>query len=176
VRADPDYAPAYLERAFTTMNFVKGNDPSPELTKVIQLEPQNWRAYYMRGQEYGYWNNKLHLAIADYRRVVELQPGFAQAYCDMAFALRELQRMNEVQGLLQKCYALDPSEREVTKKVFAKIKAGEEQAAREMAAMANYDPGGLDVNDPRVSQKLGAINSGQCSAAGGNWTGAYGCK
>jgi hypothetical protein len=52
----------------------------------------------------------------------------------MAFALREARRMNEVDGWLQKCYALDPSEREVAKRVFANIQAKEEQAARDMAA------------------------------------------
>ena len=135
VRQDPAFAPAYLERAFTTMNFHKGNDPAPDLTRVIELDPQNWWAFYLRGQEYGYWQKKLPLAMADFRRVVELKPDFAQAYCNMAFALREARRMNEVDGWLQKCYALDPSEREVTKRVFAKIKTGEEQTARDMAAM-----------------------------------------
>jgi hypothetical protein len=52
----------------------------------------------------------------------------------MAFALREARRMNEVDGWLQKCYALDPSEREVAKRVFANIQAKEKQAARDMAA------------------------------------------
>jgi len=134
VRQNPQFARAYLERAFTTMRFHKGNDPAPDLTRVIELDPQNWWAFYLRGQEYGYWNNKLHLAMADYRRVVELKPDFAQAYCNMAFALREARRMNEVDGWLQKCYALDPSEREVARKVFAKIQALEELTAREMIA------------------------------------------
>ena len=51
------------------------------------------------------------------------------------FRAARRRRMNEVDGWLQKCYALDPSEREVTKRVFAKIKTGEEDTARDMAAM-----------------------------------------
>ncbi len=136
IREDPTYARAYLERAFTTMNFHKGNDPAPDLTKVIELEPENWWAFYLRGQEYGYWFKKLPLAIADNRRVVELKPDFAQAYCNIAFALQELGRKHEVEKWLQKCFALDPSERAVAKRAFGKVQAKEEQLARELAARA----------------------------------------
>ncbi|MCC6967054.1 MAG: tetratricopeptide repeat protein [Nitrospira sp.] len=115
LKEDPRYTRAYLERAFTTMNFQKGNDPAPDLTTVIELEPQNWWAYYLRGQEYGYWFKKLPLAIADNQRVIELKPDFAQAYCNIAFALQELGRKNETEKWLQKCFALDPSERVVAK-------------------------------------------------------------
>jgi tetratricopeptide (TPR) repeat protein len=101
IREDPQHARAYLERAFTTMHFKKGNDPAPDLTKVIELEPDNWWAYYLRGQEYGYWFNKIPLALADYRRVIELKPDFAQAYCNMAFALWEVGRRGEADAWLQ---------------------------------------------------------------------------
>lgn len=136
IKENPKYTRAYLERAFTTMYFQKGNDPAPDLTEVIALEPENWWAYYLRGQEYGYWFKKLSLAIADNRRVVELKPDFAQAYCNIAFALQEMGRKDEVEKWLQKCYALDPSERAVTKRAFAKIQAKEERLAHELAARA----------------------------------------
>jgi tetratricopeptide (TPR) repeat protein len=138
IRADPKFTRAYLERAFTTMYFHKGNDPAPDLTKVIELEPQHWYAYYLRGREYGYWFNKLPLAMADYRRVVELKPDFAQVYCDMAFALQEAGRKDEVEPWLQKCFALDPMERAVAKRALAKVQAKEEQLARELAARARW--------------------------------------
>jgi tetratricopeptide (TPR) repeat protein len=134
VREDPKFARAYLERAYTTMHFKKGNDPAPDLTRVIELEPDNWRAYYLRGQEYGYWFNKLPLAMADYRRVVELKPDFGDAYCDMAFAMREAGRNHEVEAWLQKCFALNPSERTVAKQAIGKVEAKERALAREMAA------------------------------------------
>lgn len=137
IKEDPRFARAYLERAFTTTHFKKGNDPAPDLTKVIELEPNNWGAYYLRGQEYGYWFNKIPLALADYRRVIELKPDFAQAYCNMAFALREVGRKGEADAWLQKCFALDPSERAVAKQAAAKLKAKEELLAREMAARAS---------------------------------------
>ena len=136
VREDPRFARTYLERAFTTMYFKKGNDPTPDLTKVIELEPDNWWAYYLRGSEYGYWFNKIPLAMADYRRVIELKPDFAQAYCNMAFALQEVGRKGEVEPWLQKCFALDPSERAVAKRAFAKVQAKEELLARELAVRA----------------------------------------
>ena len=50
-----------------------------------------------RGEMYRYWN-KLAPAIADYRQAVALKPDFAQAYCNMAFALHAARRMNEVDG------------------------------------------------------------------------------
>jgi tetratricopeptide (TPR) repeat protein len=176
IRQDPSFAPAYLERAFTMTYYQKGNDPTPYLTKVIELDPRSWRAYYLRGQEYGYWNNKLHLATADYRRVVELKPDHAQAYCNMAFALREAQRMNEVDGWLQKCYALDPAEREVTRKVFAKIRTKEEQAARDLAAMSRFKTDTPSTYDLDEVAKRQATTRGECEHARGNWAGAYGCN
>jgi tetratricopeptide (TPR) repeat protein len=166
-RQNPAFAAAYLERGFTMTHYQKGNDPAPYLAKAIELDPRNWLAYYLRGQEYGYWQNKLPLAMADYRRVVELKPDFAPAYCNMAFALREARRMSEVDGWLQKCFALDPSEREVTSKVFAKIQAGEEQSARDMVAMAEYF---RRMEEMRKT----ASNKRQCDDAGGQWN-SYSC-
>jgi len=88
--------------------------------------------------------------------------------------------MREVDGWLQKCYALDPSEREVTRKVFARIQAGEEQAARGMAAMAKHgsgDIGPVELNEALTARmKAGATTRGECDHAGGNWAGAYGCN
>ena len=75
-------------------------------------------------------------AIADNQRVIELKPDFAQAYCNIAFALQELGRKNETEKWLQKCFALDPSERAVAKQAFAKVQAKEERLARELAARA----------------------------------------
>jgi tetratricopeptide (TPR) repeat protein len=132
------------------MYFKKGNDPAPDLTKVIKLEPDNWWAYYLRGSEYGYWFNKIPLAMADYKRVIELKPDFAQAYCNMAFALREVGRKGEADAWLQKCFALDPSERAVAKQAATKLKAKEELLAREMAARASMQsrcpPPSIDPN------------------------------
>lgn len=156
IREDPKLARAYLERAFTMMHFQKGNDPAPYLTKVIELEPDNWWAYYLRGQEYGYWFKKIPLAMADYRRVIELKPDFAQAYCNMAFALQELGRKDETQQWLQKCFALDPSERAVAKIAFAKVQAKEERLARELAARAWL----LDLARTRCS--LAEISTSSC--------------
>jgi tetratricopeptide (TPR) repeat protein len=156
IREDPKLARAYLERAFTMMHFQKGNDPAPYLTKVIELEPDNWWAYYLRGQEYGYWFKEIPLAMADYRRVIELKPDFAQAYCNMAFALQELGRKDETEKWLHKCFALDPSERAVAKIAFAKVQAKEERLARELAARAWLQ----DLNRTRCS--LAEISTSSC--------------
>lgn len=156
IREDPKLARAYLERAFTMMYFQKGNDPAPDLTKVIELEPDNWWAYYLRGQEYGYWFKTIPSAMADYRRVIELKPDFAQSYCNMAFALQELGRKDETGKWLQKCFALDPSERAVAKLAFAKVQAKEERLARELAARAWLH----DLNRTRCS--LAEISTSSC--------------
>jgi tetratricopeptide (TPR) repeat protein len=136
VREDPKYAKAYFERAHTTMHYRKGNDPAPDLTKVIDLEPDNWMAYYMRGQEYGYWYAKIPLAMADYRKVIELKPDFARPYCDIAFALQEQGRKGEVEPWLQKCFALDPTERAVAKEALGKVQLKEQLLKREMEIRA----------------------------------------
>lgn len=161
VGLDPQFAQAYFERGFTKMYYQKGNDPAPEFTKVIELEPQNWLAYYLRGHEYGYWFNKLPKAMADYRRVVELKPDFARAYCDMAFALSEAGRKKEVATWLQKCFTLDPTERAVAKTAFAKIKAKEEQAARDMEAMRRWN--GSPSSSSSDSPSSGSSSGGGCS-------------
>ena len=141
VRLDPRFTQAYFERAFTNLFFDKRLDAIPDLSKVIALDPKNWMAFNFRGELNRYWN-KLGPAIADYRQAVTLNPAFAQPYCNMAFALRAARRMNEVDGWLGKCYALDPMEREVAERVFANIQAQEEQAARDMAAMRSWSGGG----------------------------------
>jgi len=141
LRLDPRFTQAYFERAFTNLFFDKRLDAIPDLTRVIQLDPKNWLAYNFRGELYRYWV-KLAPAIADFRQAVTLNPGYAQPYCNMAFALRAARRMNEVDAWLRKCYALDPAEREVADRVFADIQAKEEQAARDMAAMRHWSGGG----------------------------------
>jgi hypothetical protein len=68
--------------------------------------------------------------------------------------------MNEVDGWLQKCYALDPAEREVARSVFANIQAQEEQAARDMAAKWWW-------NSSPSSGSSSSSSSGSSSGGGG---------
>jgi tetratricopeptide (TPR) repeat protein len=172
----PRFARAYFERAFTTIWFDKRRDPIPDLTRTVELDPDHWLAYNLRGEVNRFWS-KLAPAMADYERVVRLKPDFAQAYCNMAFALREARRMKEVDAWLRRCYALDPSERRVAERVFAKIQAREEQAARELAAMREWwgsqRDGFEEFQDTRRSR---AAHRGECEALSGTWAGAFGCR
>jgi tetratricopeptide (TPR) repeat protein len=177
-RLDPNFTQAYFERAFTNLFFDKRLDAIPDLTKVIALDPKNWMAYNFRGELNRYWN-KLGPAIADYRQAVTLNPGFAQPYCNMAFALRAARRMSDVDAWLQRCYALDPAEREVAARVFANIQAQEEQAARDMAAMRHWSGGGGGGGGGGSEGGGGGAAGGGCSysnyaacnaeAAGDRW-------
>jgi tetratricopeptide (TPR) repeat protein len=137
IRLDPRYVPAYFDRAFTVMYYNKGQDAIPDLTKVIELDPNNWMAYNYRGELQRYWFH-LREAIADYRKSIAINPNFAQSQCNLAFALRSGRVMQEAEEWLAKCFALDPSEREVAKREFAKIKAGEEQGARDLKSYMEW--------------------------------------
>lgn len=112
------------------MFFNKGEDAIPDLTKVIELDPNHWMAYNYRGDLNRYWFH-LRESIADLRRSIAINPNFAQSQCNLAFALRSGRVMQEAEKWLASCFALDPSEREVARREFAKIKAVEEQGARD---------------------------------------------
>jgi tetratricopeptide (TPR) repeat protein len=160
MRLSPNLAMAYFERAYTTMFFDKRLDAIPDLTKVIQLEPGNWAAYNFRGQLNYYW---FHLvdAMADFRKAVALNPNFGQAYCNMAFALRGNRQMNEANAWLEKCFALDPTEREVARREFAQIRLKEEQGARDLEAF----------NEWMRTRPRGGDTKYLCNSGGGTWTG-----
>jgi tetratricopeptide (TPR) repeat protein len=168
VKMDPGFVKAYFERAFATMFYDKRRDAVPDLTKVIELDPGNWLAYNFRGDINRYWF-QLPAAVADFRRAIQLNPNFAQAHCNLAFVLREGKRMNDYQASLQRCYALDPSEREVARKEFAKIQVKEEQGARDLAAYMEWlrtKPKGDIYQIVRAETRL------DCEAAGGDWWGS----
>jgi tetratricopeptide (TPR) repeat protein len=168
VKMDPRFVKAYFERAFATMFYDKRRDAVPDLTKVIELDPGNWLAYNFRGDLNRYWF-QLPAAIADFRHSIQLNPNFAQAHCNLAFVLREGKRMNDYQASLERCYALDPSEREVARKEFAKIQVKEEQGARDLAAYMEW----LKTRPKGdIMAIVRAETRSQCDAAGGDWWGS----
>ncbi|MFN7939235.1 MAG: tetratricopeptide repeat protein [Bryobacteraceae bacterium] len=163
IRMDPRYVPAYFERAFTVMFFNKGEDAIPDLTKVIELDPNHWLAYNYRGDLNRYWFH-LRESIADFRRSIAINPNFAQSQCNLAFALRSGRIMQEADQWLAKCFALDPSEREVARREYAKIKAGEEQGARDFKShmqWLHWKLYGHDTHD----------NKQACNQGTGTWMG-----
>jgi len=160
IRLDPRYVPAYFERAFTVMFYNKGKDAIPDLTKVIELDPNNWIAYNYRGELNRYWF-QLQAAISDYRKSIAINPNFAQAQCNLGFALRAGRVMQEADVWLARCFALDPSEREVARREFAKIKAGEEQGARDLKSHMEW------LNRRREEYDTKNL----CNYNGGTWLG-----
>ena len=168
VRLDSKFSQAYFERAYTTTFFDKRLDPVPDLTRVIELDPRNWLAYNLRGEDYRYWN-KLSPAMADFQRVVALRPDFAQAYCNMAFALRAAGRMNEVDTWLTNASRLIPPSARWPTKLTPRVQALEERAAREMAAMRAWA-------GPAPSSSGSSSSSSSSSGGGCSYTNYAACN
>ena len=127
---------AYFERAFTTAVFRQASRcdsrPSPGSSSSI---PQNWLAYNLRGEDVPLLEQAGSRDSRLSGSVVALKPDFAQAYCNMAFALRAARQDERSRWLAPKM--LRPRSRRARggrQRVFANIQAKEEQAARDMAA------------------------------------------
>jgi len=160
IRLNPNYTPAYIERAFSTMYYDKRLDAIPDLTKVIELDPKNWLAYNYRGQMNRYWFH-LREAIADFRKSISIHPSFAQTHCNLGLALREGKVIADADRAFERCYALDPTEREVVRKEVQKIQAKEAQGARDLAAHMEWVR-----NRPK-----GGDTKFTCNNNGGTWFG-----
>lgn len=79
------------------------------LTKIIELNSKNTKAYWIRAQIYSA-KNQSDLAIADYRQAITLDPKSARAYGSLGWQLILNGRFEEAHEPTEKAYALEPDE------------------------------------------------------------------
>ena len=99
----PDYALVYLYRG--KLNRYKNYTAAiADFTKVIEIQPENFEAYYERGNVYIHIEEEdsdyqyYQLAIADFSKAIELKANYAEAYNrrgDVYYILKEPEKALE---------------------------------------------------------------------------------
>jgi tetratricopeptide (TPR) repeat protein len=98
---DPDWlVKAGMQLAFMALLTNDFNETIRLTTKVLEVEPDHVRALLMRANAYAHWKNAPKLALADARRVLEIDPETVEAYEPLILALLSLQRIEEAETVL----------------------------------------------------------------------------
>ena len=84
-------------------------DPIKDFNKVIQMKPNNFKAYFNRGILYLFRNGNPQQAISDLNRAIEINPYYAEAYCERGNAYYKLQNYNQAIVDYNKAIQLNPN-------------------------------------------------------------------
>ena len=105
ISADPQFAPAYLERAAAYLG--KGDTVGAirDCTKYMDLHPADARAYALRGNAYGKRGDS-EQALGDLNKAIDLNPRGADNYYDRAMAYYDLRSYDKALADTQTCQKL----------------------------------------------------------------------
>ena len=79
-------------------------------TQAIELDPNNFKAYYVRGGCYGYFLKDYPRAIEDFDRAIELRPGNSWAYLQRGFFYQALKDYWQSIADFSRAIRLDPTQ------------------------------------------------------------------
>jgi tetratricopeptide (TPR) repeat protein len=80
-----------------------------EFDQAIELDPNNYRAYFWRGRVY-IKVNRLKKAAVDFQMVIKLKPDFAEAYDNLGWLHMQFEEYDESINYLSKSLELKPNE------------------------------------------------------------------
>src|SRR5262245_46736685 len=106
---DPEWlVPAGSQLAFWALASEDFNEVVKVTSRILEKDPENVRALLMRGNAYAHSRRNYDLALADAKRVFEIDRDAAEAYEPMILALLGLGKMKEARE------ALDEAGRRIT--------------------------------------------------------------
>jgi tetratricopeptide (TPR) repeat protein len=77
-------------------------------SKMIEINPNNAKAYYNRGLLYKHLE-KYELALADYNKTIEINPNLAEAYCNRGLLYRHLRKYKLALNDYNKTIEINPN-------------------------------------------------------------------
>jgi tetratricopeptide (TPR) repeat protein len=80
-----------------------------EFGKAIELDPDNYRAYFWRGRVY-IKTNRLKEATADFQMVIHLKPDYAEAYDNLGWIHLKLEEYDKGIDYLSRSLELKPND------------------------------------------------------------------
>jgi len=152
---DPEWlVPAASQLAFIGLVAGDFNEVIDVTGRILEREPENLKALLYRAQAYAHWKNAPEQAIADAKRVLELDPNAVEAYEPLIVALLDLERLDQAGKALAeaglKVAALGTSEETLawhcaTTAVMQNVLEETERARETWIACLDTYPTDLDV-------------------------------
>ncbi len=97
----PDWlVPAGTQLAYLALASYDFNEVIEVTTRILEHEPENVRVLLMRANAYAHSKQNPELALADAKRILELDPGKTEAYEPLILALLGLERLGEARAAL----------------------------------------------------------------------------
>jgi len=111
-----------LESRFPQIVILSRREISPKLRLIIEgvVSLEDAETYIASGEEY-YRQNKLELAMADYKRALELDPKSASAHYGLRLVYRKMGKLSLAVEELNKALELDPKYALIEKKLLKEI-------------------------------------------------------
>ncbi len=108
IKLDPNYAPAYLNRAYGDAVQGRYDDAMADYALAIKLDPQNAQPYYMRGL-LKVSRGDLDNALADFQSAIKINPKFAEAYYGIGHILYFQDKLDDATTPLSQSISLQPN-------------------------------------------------------------------
>jgi tetratricopeptide (TPR) repeat protein len=136
---DPEWlVPAGAQLAFLALAGEDFNEVAEIAGRVLEREPENARVLMMRAYAYAHSKQNPELALADAKRVLELNPGAVEAYEPLILALLGLDRLEEASEALAEAGRL-----------LAELGPGEDLLAWHCATTATFEQASKDLEQVR---------------------------
>ncbi len=98
---DPEWkVPAARQLAFMALIAGDFNEVVRITEQILEDEPENVKALLMRANAYAHWKKAPDLALADAKRVLEIDPDAVEAYEPLILGLLDLERLDEAAQML----------------------------------------------------------------------------
>jgi len=98
---DPDWlVPAGMQLAFMALATGDFNEVVRITGRILEHEPNDVKALLMRANAYAHWKKAPDLALADAKRVLEIDPDAVEAYEPLILGLLDLDRFDEASEML----------------------------------------------------------------------------
>ena len=114
---------AYKDRFMVEKNPFHCESALSDFNKSIELDPNNFDAYYNRGNLQGKMG-KYTEAILDHTRAIALNPKYTKAYLSRGYAYALQGKHEEAKEDWLKVVELDPSLKSMVKQLSEKFKLG----------------------------------------------------
>jgi tetratricopeptide (TPR) repeat protein len=146
-----DSASSYLFTARMLLRQDFGSVAEEYGRKAVALDPKLPLAHQLLGELYLY-QSKIEEAIAEFKKELEINPGYAAGYYKLADAYSRVQKFDEAERLLQRSVWLDPT---ATGPYILLGKVLERKGEAQLAVRALQRALSMDPNNPVPHHLLG---------------------
>jgi tetratricopeptide (TPR) repeat protein len=153
-----DNSKTYRRRGIAYLNLGQLDDALTDLTQAIELDDEDVEAYFTRGTLRGYYRDDFTGALADFERIMEIDPDYANAYMLHGAIQSQLENYAEAIDDYTRYLELEPDQVGfyLNRGIMYSLNGDDAEAAQDYVTYASRDSirpvdlGSLTVGEPTL--------------------------